>query len=133
MIKLDDKYSVGISMIDKEHKKIIGILNKAIFAKEHNDSPEEIKEVLREMTNYTLTHIKIEESYMKLFNYPYYQDYKEERRDFHIETNAYLHKLMKGDSQAANEILEYLKLWLVNHIQGTDKKFIDCCKENGLK
>ncbi len=133
MIKLDDKYSVGISMIDKEHKKIIGILNKAIFAKEHNDSPEEIKEVLKEMTNYALTHIKIEESYMELFNYPYYQDHKEEHRDFHFETKDYLYKLMKGDSQAANEMLEYLKSWLVNHIQGTDKKFIDCCKENGLK
>ncbi len=57
MIKLDDKYSVGISIIDEEHKELIGILNKAIFAKEHNDSPEEIKEVLREMTNYTLIHI----------------------------------------------------------------------------
>jgi hemerythrin len=46
MIKWDDKYSVGISMIDEEHKKLISIFNKAVSAKEHNDNPEEIKEIL---------------------------------------------------------------------------------------
>ena len=49
MIEWEDKFSMDISMIDEEHKKFIGILNKAIFAKEHNDNPEEIKEVLSEM------------------------------------------------------------------------------------
>ncbi len=132
MIEWEDKYSVGISMIDEEHKKLIGILNKAIFAKEHNDNPEEIKEVLREMTKYALTHFATEETYMNEFNYPEYQDHKEEHRDFSIETIAYRDKVIKGDYQIANEILEYLKWWLINHIQDTDKKYVDCFKENGL-
>ncbi len=51
MIEWDDKYSVGLSIVDEEHKEFTGIINKAIFAKEHNDNPEEIREVLREMTN----------------------------------------------------------------------------------
>ena len=88
MIKWDDKYSVGILKIDEEHKTLIDILNKAIFAKEHNDNPEEIREVLRGMTNYSLTHFKAEETYMKEFNYTEYQDHKEEHRGFYIETIA---------------------------------------------
>ena len=133
MIKWDDKYSLGLSIVDEEHKKFFGILNKAILAKEHNVNPAETREVLREMTNYALTHFKTEDSYMKVFNYPYYQDHKEEHRDFYIETIAYLDKLIKGNYQIVHEILEYLKWWLINHIQGTDKKFVDYCKENGLK
>ena len=38
MIEWDDKYSVGISMIDEEHKEFIGILNKAIVAKQNNNN-----------------------------------------------------------------------------------------------
>ena len=132
MIKWDDKYSVGIAMIDEEHKKLIGILNKVIYAKEHNGNSEEIREVLREVTNYALTHFRTEETYMKEFNYPEYQEHKEEHRDFSTEIIAYLEKLIKGDYQIANEIIEYLKWWLVNHIQATDKKYIDCFNENGL-
>ena len=110
MLKWDEKYSVGISMIDEEHKKLIGILNKAIFAKGHNDNPEELreelKEVLREMTNYALTHFETEETYMKEFNYPECQDHKEEHKDFSAGIIAYHGKLIKGDYQIANEIIE---------------------------
>ncbi len=120
-------------MFDEEHKELIGILNKAIIATAHDDSPAEIREILREMTMYALTHFKTEETYMEEFNYPDYQDHKEEHRGFYIETSAYLDKMIKGNYHIADEILEYLKGWLINHIQDTDKKYVDCFKENGLK
>ncbi len=85
------------------------------------------------MTDYVLTHFKTEEIYMKEFNYPEYQDHKEEHHDFTIKTIAYLDKVIKGDYQIANEILEHLKQYLVNHIQVTDKNYVGCFKENGLK
>ena len=133
MLEWDDKYSVGMSMIDEEHKKLIGILNKAIFAKGHNSNPEELREVLSEMTRYALTHFNTEEIYMKEFKYPEYQDHKEEHRGFSTEIIAYLHKVIKGDYQFVNEIIEYLKQWLAHHIRVTDRKYIDCFKKNGLK
>ena len=133
MLEWEDKYSVGISIFDEEHKKLIGILNKAIYAKEHNDNTEEIKEVLREMTDYTFTHFTTEEAYMKAFNYPEYQDHKEEHMNFSTKIIAYAYKVIKGDYQFADELTEYLKQWLINHIQVTDRKYIDCFKKNGLK
>ncbi len=132
MMEWDDKYSVGISIIDEDHRKFIDIINKAIVAREQSDNSERVKEVLQEMTNYALTHFATEETYMDEFNYPEYQGHKEEHRDFSIETIAYRDKVIKGDYQIANEILEYLKWWLINHIQDTVKKYVYCFKENGL-
>jgi hemerythrin len=133
MFKWDVKYSVGISIIDEEHRKFIDIINKAIVARKQSDNPEKVKEVLNKMTDYALTHFKTEEIYMKEFNYPEYKDHREEHRDFIIKTIAYLDKVIKGDYQIANEILEHLKQHLVNHIQVTDKYYVGCFKENGLK
>ena len=133
MIEWKEKYSVGISVIDEEHKKFIDIINKANVAKKHNGNPEGVKEVLAEMTFYALTHFKTEETYMWKFNYSEYQNHREEHHDFAMKTIAYLDKVVKGDYQIANEILAYLKWWLINHIQVTDRKYINCFKKNGLE
>ncbi len=133
MIEWDDKYSVGISRIDEEHKKFIDIINKAIIAKEHSKNPEELKEVLYRITRYATIHFSTEETYMKKFNYLEYQHHKEEHDDFAIKALVYNRRVADGNSQIANEILEYLKQWLINHIQVTDKKYVDCFKKNGLK
>ncbi len=133
MIEWDDKYSVGISIIDEDHKKYIDTINKVILVKKNNDNPEGVKKVLREMTNYVLTHFKTEETYMIEFNYPEYQHHKEEHHDFAMKIIAYLDRVINGDYQIAYDILEDLKSWLVNHIQETDQKFVDCFIKNGLK
>jgi hemerythrin len=46
---------------------------------------------------------------------------------------SYCKKLIDGEIKVIDEILEFLKQWLVNHIQGTDTKYIDCFKKNGFK
>jgi hemerythrin-like metal-binding protein len=133
MIEWDDKYSVGISRIDDEHKQFIDIINEAIATKEHNDDPEELREVLYNITMYAIKHFSTEENYMIEFKYPEYQYHKEEHHDFSKKAIEYCERVTHGDSQISNEILEYLKRWLVNHIQATDKKYVDCFKRNGLK
>ncbi len=112
-----------IEEFKKEHKKFIGILNKAIFAKKHNGNPEEIKEVLSEMVEYSHKHFSTEETYMIKFNFPEYQSHRNEHLDFKDKTIASYNKLVRGDYQIANDIFEFLKRWLINHIQVTDKKY----------
>ncbi len=117
MMEWDDKYCVGVSIIDKDHKEFIDPINKAIILKENNENPEGVKEVLREITHYILTHFKTEETYMIEFNYPEYQHHKEEHRDFTMKIIAYLDSVINGNFQIGNVLLEDLKSWLVNHIR----------------
>ncbi len=133
MIEWNDKYSVGISRIDDEHKQFIDIINKAIVTKEYNGDPEELKEVLHSITMYAIKHFATKENCMIQFNYPEYQYHKEEHHDFSKKVIEYCERVNDGDSQFADKILEYLKQWLVNHIQVTDKKYVDCFIRNGLK
>ena len=130
MIEWADKYSVVISIIDKQ---LVHIINDAIVAKEHSDDSEKMMEVLGGMTANAQEHFKAEESYMLKFHYPKYQYHREEHQNFSHKTIAYRNKVMDGYSQIAKEVFEYLKKWLFNHIPITDKKFVDCFKENGLK
>ncbi len=132
MIEWNEKYSVGISLIDGEYKEFIDMINKVLVTKEQNDKPEEVREVLYEMIKYAINHFATEEARMIKFNFPEYQLHRNEHLDFTDKAVAYINKVINDDYQVAYEILEYLKRWLVNHIQETDRKYIDCFKENGL-
>ncbi|MCP4264901.1 MAG: hemerythrin family protein [Candidatus Brocadiaceae bacterium] len=132
MFEWNEKYSVNISIIDKEHKRLIRIINEAIVAKQHHSDLEEISKLLKELTMYALKHFSTEETYMAKFNYPEFQNHKNEHHDFSNKMITYCNKVIEGEYQIANEIIEYLKRWLVNHIQVTDKKYMACFKKNGL-
>ncbi|MBC8551344.1 MAG: hemerythrin family protein [Candidatus Brocadiales bacterium] len=132
MIEWNKEHSIGLSIIDEEHKKVIEIINGIIFAKQRDNDPKEIEEMLHEMIDYALSHFKTEESYMLEFNYHEYQYHKEEHVDFIHRMNSYVSRVVHGNCKLASEILEFLKQWLVRHIEGTDKRYIESFVKNGL-
>ncbi len=133
MINWEDKYSVSVSVIDEEHKKFIDIINKAACVQKYDNDSRAITEILIEMTTYAREHFKTEETYMTNFEYSDYKSHKDEHNYFSKIISNYCNKLMHGDLAIIDEVLEHLKQYLINHIQGTDKKYADCFKENGLK
>jgi hemerythrin len=133
MIKWNDKYSVNISLFDEQHKKLFELINKANIVEALNNNTKDVLAILDQMTEYALKHFETEEHYMKEFNFSGYQAHRNEHIDFTNTTIGYQNRVIGGDYQIINEILEYLMSWLVNHIQVTDKKYIDCFKKNGLK
>ena len=132
MFEWDDKYNVGISIIDKEHKELFGLINKTFYVEGHGDSKLALMKIIEQMTDYAIKHFKAEEAYMREFNYSEYHDHKKEHDGFFDKTLVYFDKVVKDDRHVSNDLHEYLMQWLVNHIQGTDRQYIDCFKKNGL-
>ncbi len=133
MLEWDDKYSVGVKRIDEEHKKLIGIINKAAVAKKFNKKPSEVLVILDEMSDYAANHFITEETYMVHFGFPEYLHHRNEHIGFTDKMIDFQNRVFNGDSQVANEAFEFLKQWLVNHIQETDSKYTDWFNRNGLK
>ena len=46
MLEWNDKYSVNISLIDEQHKKLFDIINKAIIAKKHSKVAKDVLRIL---------------------------------------------------------------------------------------
>jgi hemerythrin len=133
MVDKDDKYRMHSSLINEDQKKIIGTVDKAIDAKQQQESPDELKKVLSHINRNAVRHFTTEESYMKVFKYPGYQYHKEEHQDFSTKALAYRKIIVDSDAETASEILEYLKAWRVKHFQEADKKSTDHFNKNELK
>jgi hemerythrin len=76
-----------------------------------------------EMINYAREHFTTEEVLMRQYGYPAIESHKKEH-DYFIDTTASLAiNFMDNRNTTGDEITEFLKIWLTNHILKTDMKF----------
>ncbi len=131
-IKWENSFSIDVSVIDEEHKQFILIINKVIASMQINSKREKISEALNDMTLYALSHFKNEEEYMMEFDYPEYLLHKKEHKDFILTTVGICKSVTNGNYNITDSLLKYLKKWLAEHIQVTDKRLTVCFNKNGL-
>ena len=133
MIEWSNKYSVGVSAMDEEHKGFIGTINKVIVARQHDYSQGEVEEVLSELVKFAKEHFKAEEAFMSKFEYPDYLLHYNEHLNFSLHMIIYNNQVINGEYKILDELYKYLQEWLVHHIQKTDKKYTKCFNKNGLR
>lgn len=122
-----------MSIADVDQKKFADILNKVNVAEMHDGDPKKVEEVLHEMIDYARDHFEVEETHMLESAYPDYKQHKEEHLGYVLKTLSCLKREVSSDCQILNEIREYLKQWLLNHIQGTDKKYTEYLENSYYK
>lgn len=122
-IQWKDEYSVGIDDIDKDHKKLINLLNQFNTAYDYAMSESYEREALNDLVDYTKYHFEREEALLKANNYPDYDAHKEQHRLMIEQVNGFVALYNAEGHKAMSEISEFLSSWLINHIQGSDKAY----------
>jgi hemerythrin len=109
------------------------MINDLHDAMKNAKSREVSLEIINKMAEYTKFHFSTEEKYMKRFAYPDYEEHKMEHEKFVEKVLAFKKNYEEGKAGVSYDILNFLKDWLVGHIQGTDNKYAPLFIEKGLK
>lgn len=131
----DEKYNIGIDVIDQQHKMWIDKLNEMASAVEKNLGTQKVAQTLQFLIEYTQFHFDAEEKYMKETNFPGLQEQLEEHEKFK-KTLADLELEFKEDGASyvlSDSIENLLAGWLVNHITSKDIKFAEYLQEKNLE
>jgi hemerythrin len=137
MTKLEwtDKLSIGIELVDLQHKQWIAHFNGAVDAIEAHLGKDHIIRDLGFLVDYTGKHFATEEKHMAATNYPGMAEHKA----MHAELCATLDDLVRDfEEEGANEPLAhavetFLGNWLITHIQNVDMKFGAFLKANSIQ
>jgi hemerythrin len=122
MLTWRNEYSVGVEVLDNQHKFLFELGNKALNMLKNDDSSnsyDEVMSIFEELKNYTIYHFSSEEEYMLQRNFDGYLDHKREHADF-------IEKLDKMNFDELNfathiqEILRFIINWVFNHILKVD-------------
>ena len=121
-----DEYRTGVEIIDEEHEELFRIIKRAndlITAELLHDKYDEIMSVLGELRNYTIKHFGDEEEYMESIHYEGLEIQKKTHEMFVDKLNEInLDDLDDNQQQYLIDLVDFLLMWLVNHILKMDKK-----------
>lgn len=123
--------SVGVEMIDEQHKTWFDKAEKLFEAGRNRQAKEYIGELLEFLDSYTKKHFADEEQYMLSINYPGYEAQKKAHDSF-IEKLAQLKEEYNSSGGNLLVIINANKMvidWLTNHISIMDRKIGEFVRE----
>ena len=133
MLVWDSSYSVKVTEIDDQHKIIIEFINDLERAISEKDTSQTITGILKGLFKYTVDHFAIEEQYFRRFNYAKTELHIHEHQQLVKRVNQYVADFEMSLEFDAEDFLNFLRDWLIDHIMSSDKEYIQCFTKNGLK
>lgn len=123
LIQWSDEFSVKVTKFDTQHKRLIELINELHDAMKVGKGSQVLQKILNDLTMYTKTHFADEEALMKQHNYPGYTIQKLQHDKFVQELQELQEKLKNNVTTVTMDVMNFLKTWLTNHIQKTDKAY----------
>ena len=133
LVAWDDKYSVGVSELDNQHKQLILILNDLYDAMQSQKANDVIGTIITKLVNYTKTHFTTEERYMTQYAYPDLAAQKKEHEIFTKKVMDFKEAFDSGRTSLSVSVTSFVKDWLVSHISGSDRKYGPFLNSKGVK
>ena len=115
---------LGIPLVDAQHRTLCSYINALHRAMKQQQSADALRQLLSDLKEYTVTHFSTEEQYFGHSSYPDTEKHKQVHHSFVEKIKAFEGQLQSGTAILSIELLEFLKDWLIKHIQGTDRQYV---------
>jgi hemerythrin-like metal-binding protein len=131
----NDRLSVGIDLIDDQHKTWLQHLNNVSKAIEDGHRVAQISKTLQFLVDYTELHFSTEEKNMTALAYPALAEHREKHESLKVTLSDLVEEF---EEEGATHILAkaidtFLGNWLFEHIQNVDQLFAQFVKEKGVE
>ena len=131
MFEWSADYSVNIGSIDAQHQNLFAIGRELYAAMNAGRGKAVVARILDRLVQYTLVHFAHEERLMKLHNYKEYEAHKAEHDALTKQVLQFQADLAGGRAMSV-QLLHFMKDWLVQHINGSDKKYVPALREKAV-
>jgi hemerythrin-like metal-binding protein len=127
-----EEYATGIKDIDEDHKKLLNLINNLQAAVLCNTGETFERYNLEQLVAYTQFHFAREEKLMEELDYINYEAHKGQHDQMILKVKGFVRQYDKLGRDALKDVPNYLRLWLVQHINHTDKQYVSFFKEKGV-
>lgn len=131
-IQWSDKLSVGVQVIDNQHKELIKLINVMISSILKGEGEDNIAEAISFLDKYIIVHFNTEEQLMIESSYPQYGLHIKQHLYFIDKFNSLKTRFnnQEIDAKLLIDLNKEIIQWLVNHIYKSDKQLGEYLSKN---
>jgi len=122
-VEWSDALSVGIEEVDEQHKLLVELVNRMHQAIHERHGSDVVKGILAELVDYTRIHFAVEESLMRILDFPGYEQHKIVHEELFSHVIQLQNKVESGKTSIGFELMHFLKNWLTKHIMEEDMEY----------
>ena len=119
-----DKYSIGNTEIDNQHKKLFDIINRLFDISLGRNEVDTVEAVMEDLVSYTDYHFKFEELHMRDVGYKDINKHIVEHNFFTNEIIFAKRRQIQDKSNIDNKLIVFLCTWLIQHVTEEDRKYV---------
>ena len=124
----DDRYKIGVEIVDRAHAKLFRIINKLFdLSRDSSANHAAYSEGIKYLEAYTMTHFSEEEAYMRSIRYDGYAEHKRIHDNFRNKTLISLKRDLELSSYSVAAVERFvgtLNRWLSEHIMLEDQAIV---------
>ena len=134
LIRWEPNMSVGVAILDEDHKRIMRMINKLYAAMLEGKGKEVLADILHDLTVYINIHFEAEEGYFELTGYPGAAEQRRQHQDMIRKTMEAKQKFKENESSVSPlEVMDFLKDWWIDHIMNSDRKYAEHLNKHGIR
>ena len=121
LVTWDERYMVGIPLIDEQHKELVLLTNQLYRACFNGNEATVFPETMSRMVEYVRFHFGAELELLKRINYPDYSTHKNQHDTLVLKILEAVQEYKPGRKFVPNHFARTLKDWIFSHIAIYDK------------
>ncbi len=124
LVEWTEKMSVGVDTLDRDHQRLVGLLNQLDAEARNQRDPATLEAILDDLIQYTEYHFAAEEQLMRLARYPDYEKHCEQHQTLRNQVLDFRRQVHE-DPQAISifQVFQFLSDWLMRHILQEDQRY----------
>jgi len=126
-ISWSNSYSMGVKIIDDQHKGLLDFVNDLFNHATGNEKEEYVyfKDVIQQAVQYVKDHFQTEEKLMIGTKFPGYTEHKKAHDEFTLTIIKSVKDFESGKRLVLEKFAYFLKDWVLSHVAVMDKQYSD--------
>jgi len=126
-VSWSDSYSMGVKLIDDQHKGLLNYVNDLFNHASGNEVEERayFKEVINQAVQYIKMHFQTEEKLMASTKFPGYANHKKTHDDFTLMVVKSVKDFESGKRLVLEKFAYFLKDWVLTHVAVVDRQYAE--------